>query len=416
VIRRLVPLLALLALPGAAQGHIGLEPSALDVIHPPGAALPLDLESTFALFRSDDGERWSFTCHEALLAAPDEPSTQLPRYVRTADALVVALRSVGLGFTAGVDVYRSTDGGCDWDPATGLDGHTIADLTVLADGVTVLAASSSGPGGQGLYVSTDGGATFTPSDVVDDPAVFLSVAAGPGEVAWATSVAGAGPAVWRSEDAGATWVSWTPDLGEDVGTLEDFTLPMAHPTNAQTAWIRAATASFDHILRTTDAQAFTEVLRDTRTVEDGTVCGGSVVLAVEGGLPAVSDDGGASFTDADWPFAQGATCAGGELFLALSQLETDALATVSDGAAGGVFSYGEVTSELACPAGSRHAAICSPLWPTADDVLDRFRADDDDAADDDDTTDPPGCGCAASSGSPAAALLVLPWFVRRRRG
>ena len=393
------------------MGHIGLEPGGIDVITPPGATTPLDFESTFALFRSDDGASWQFTCHEALLADPANPSNQLPRYARTSDALLVSMRSVGLGFSPDVDVYRSTDGGCDWGPVQGLTGHTIADVEVLADGQTVIAGSADNGALNGLFVSTDGGANFGDSDNVAIDGLVLSIAAGPGQVVWATSLSVSGGTVWRSEDAGQTWSSSSFTFDEEEGGPQDFVLPMAHPTDDQMAWVTASGNQFDYVYRTSDGgQNWTEVFRGTLSVNDGVVCGSDVLLAQDDGRPALSSDGGASFeVDGDMPVTQGAACVDGEMVLALSRFEDAGAVATVPGDAEFLMGYGDVVEEMSCPDGTRHAQVCSELWPTACAVLDLYRpenrlcseGDDDDAAspndddddDDDDSTPPAGPGC-----------------------
>ncbi len=394
------------------------------MITPPGSPTPLDFESTFALFRSDDAANWQFTCHEALLADPSNPSNQLPRYVRTNDALLVAMRSVGLGFSPDVDVYRSTDGGCDWSAVQGLAGHTVADIEVLADGQTVIAGSADNGAENGLFVSTDGGAAFNDSNSVTIDGLVLSIAAGPGQVVWATSLSMSGGTIWRSEDAGQTWSSSSFAFDEEEGGPQDFVLPMAHPTDGQMAWVTASGNQFDYVYRTTDGgQSWSEVFRGTLSVNDGVVCGGDVLLAQADGRPALSSDGGASFeVDGDMPVTQGAACVDGEMVLALSRFEDAGAVASVPGGAEFLMGYGDVVEEMSCPDGTRHSQVCSDLWPTACAVLDLYRpgnrlcsdGDDDDTTDDDDDDDdgptpPSGPGCNNAVAPEPTSVLSLLW-------
>jgi len=409
---------ALFALvPLSAQAHIGLEPQSVDLLHPPGESLPLDLESTFALFRSDDGVQWRFTCHEALLADPNVVSDQLPRYVRATGALLVAQRALGLGFASDVDVYRSTDGGCDWSAVSGLTNHTIADLAVLSDGTSVIAGSSDQGTTNGLYYSTDAGADFDDSDAVAIDGLVLSVAAGPGQTAWATSLNQSGGQIWRSTDGGATWGSFPFLFDAETGSPENLTLPMADPTDPLVAWVRAAGVQFDYIYRTNDGgENFTEVFREARSIDDGQVTGDAVMLAVSGGRPASSADGEAFGIVSELPVTEGIANPPSGVFLATARTEDFAIARLDNGSATALMGFGDVTEELSCPAGTRHAQVCSAIWPDALAVLEFARNDDDDAADDDDASgdDDDAKGCTLAEG-PSLGWLLLPLVLARRR-
>ncbi len=408
-----------------ASAHIGLEPQAIDVLHPPGQALPLDLESTFGLFRSDDAEEWRFTCHEALLAEPGNPSNQVPVYGRTSDSLLVALRSLGLGFSPDVDVYRSTDGGCDWSPVSGLANRTINQFAVLSDGSTVIVGSADIGSPNGLFVSTDGGADFDDSDTTDMDGLVLSVAAGPGQVAWAASLAPSGITVWRSEDAGATWTGELFDFDTENDSPINVTITMADDVDPLIAWIGVSGQSFDYIYRTGDGgQSFTEEFRTTLSVTDG-VSGDPKMITFSGGRPASSPDGTEFDLESNLPFTEGVGWPPSGLHLATSRTEDFALARLDGSDLTPLMAFGDIFEQIECPAGSRHALACEPLWNDALAVLDVYRSsgddddgDDDDAGDDDDDVD--GCDCSASlaaKGTPSplvlSAALLLAW--RRRR-
>ncbi|MCO4770115.1 MAG: hypothetical protein KDA24_08810 [Deltaproteobacteria bacterium] len=409
-------LVMLLLAPSTAGAHIGLQPDGIDMVHPPGGGTPLDFESTFALFRSDDGEEWSLTCHEALLLDPMNPSNQLPRYARSDDALLVTLRSLGLGFSPDVDVYYSTDGGCDWTATQGLTNRTVAALAVLADGSTVVAGSADQDVDNGLFYSLDG-ADFDDSDAVAIDGLVLSVEPGPDGVAWATSLSPTSASVWRSLDGGATWESHD-FLFPEGGALQDFVLPMAHPTDPLIAWVRAQDASQDYVYRTLDGgETFDEVYRGSLRVTDGVVCGAQTVLTRAGGSPLASADAGETFAiEEDWPSSQGAACVDGSVTFALNVTEDDTVAQIVDGAPAYLMGYGDVVSEMSCPAGSRHAQVCGPLWEAACQVLDLYREDricssgdddDDSVSDDDDPGDDDDCACSApATDTPAAASLL----------
>lgn len=405
-----------------ASAHIGLEPQAIDVMTPPGQSLPLDLETTFGLFRSDDGEDWRFTCHEALLAEPSNPSNQLPVYARTANSLLVALQSLGLGFSPDVDVYRSTDGGCDWSPVSGLTNRTVNEFAVLADGTTVIVGSADISAPNGLFFSTDGGGDFDDSDTTNIDGLVLSVAAGPGQVVWATSLAPSGVTIWRSEDAGATWTSEAFDFDAENNGAADVTVVMADDTDPLVAWIGVSGQSFDYVYRTADGgQSFTEAFRTTLSVTDG-VAGDPNLLAASGGRPASSSDGTDFELESGLPFTEGVGWPPSGLHLATSRTEDFALVRVDGDDMTPLMAFGDVFEQIDCPAGTRHALACGPLWDDALAVLDIYRniGDDDDSGgdggDDDDDT---GCDCGSSLAAAdrpiGLALLALPLLAWRRR-
>ena len=413
------------ALPGLASAHIGLQPQTVDFQHPPGADLPIDLESLFAYFVSDDGETWRFTCHEALLADPSNPGTLLPRYVRAGDeSLVVTMGTAGIGFVPDVGVYRSTDGGCDWEAVAGLDGRAVTDLLVLADGSTVLATTGDIAGDNGLYVSTDSGATFVASDTTGLDGYFVNVATGGGTTAWAAYAdAGAGVAqLYRTDDSGATWAMVAFDELIEGSAPTDFAVLAVDPSDADHVHVVSAGQSFDYVHRTTDGgTGWEQVHQDASTLSDAAWDGGTITAAVAS-LRPVTGDGSAFTTAADYPFSEGLTLRSDGLLLATNTLLEDAAIMTPEGET--LLSFEQVTEEISCPAGTRHAEVCSEIWPDASVVLSLFGpGDDDDAGDDDDTgpgDDDDGCGdCAADQSGPASpallALLPLLLFLARRR-
>ncbi len=428
---RVLPLLWLtFALPATAWAHIGLQPQTVDLQHPPGAELPLDLESLFGYFVSEDGIEWRFTCHEALLGDPSVPGTLLPRYVRTGDeSILVTMATTSIGFVAGESVYRSTDGGCDWAAVTGLTNRSVTSLAVLPDGVTVLAASGDIAGDNGLFVSSDGGATFAPSDTTGLDGYVLNIIVGGGQTAWASSAdAGAGTAtLHRTDDGGSTWtaVPFTELIEDETPT--GLQVLAVDPTDGDHVHVVSPGQSFDYVLRTTDGgQSWEEIHQDASTVRDASWGDGELTAAV-GSLRPIVGDGSAFATATELPFSEGLTRTPAGMYLATNALLEDmAIALVDQGGVTPVLSFEEVIAELSCPAGTRHADVCSPLWPDASVVLGFFGDDDDDdttSGDDDDTVgDDDDCECSASqAGDPASpglwllGLSALGILQRRRR-
>ena len=118
------------------------------------------------------------------------------------------------GFPGGEGILKTTDGGSTWTHANnGLPNLYIGSLFMHPDNPQVLlaaAASNVYHDGTGVYLSTDGAATWEPVliDSTEEPEGFHSVEfsiADP-EIAYAAS----SNRVFRSEDSGRSWTAMTP--------------------------------------------------------------------------------------------------------------------------------------------------------------------------------------------------------------
>lgn len=135
----------------------------------------------------------------------------------------------------GIGVLRSADGGTTWATlcTNPFVGQGFYDLRVdPADGNRLVAATTVG-----LYVSTDGGATWTPRR----NARTWSVAFGSGELLAACS-----DGVFRSTDGGTTWAAVT--LSGSPGSFDRLALAIA-PSNPTVAYAWGAGGSSAYLWR-----------------------------------------------------------------------------------------------------------------------------------------------------------------------
>ncbi len=165
------------------------------------------------LFRSEDaGNTWQHA------------GTGLPR---TAEIRLLAGsaadESLFFASPEGRRVFRSTDAGDSWIPRATFPSGTVigALLPDAADTLVLRAGVTQGPS-LGVWRSTDGGATWTPTNdgIAESP--VRELAAQPG--APSQLLAGTGTGIARSTDAGLTWAMvWT---GAAVGEI-DWNVPSA---------------------------------------------------------------------------------------------------------------------------------------------------------------------------------------------
>ncbi|HSF27083.1 MAG TPA: exo-alpha-sialidase, partial [Actinomycetes bacterium] len=232
---------------------------------------------------------------------------------------------------AGVEptsLWRSTDGGETFELVRGLWDHPHRDQwtpgfggaavhTVLpdpADDARVLVAMSTG----GVYVTADGGASWTPSN--DGISAYFLPDPNPefGQCVHKVARDGAEPrrlyaqnhhGVYRSDDAGASWTSIADGLPSDFGFVM-----LASPRESGTAWVVPLVADGERVPpqgrlrvhRTRDAgdswtelgdglpdAAWVSVLRDAACVDRADPTG--VYLGTRDGTVYASADAGGHF-------------------------------------------------------------------------------------------------------------------------
>lgn len=157
-------------------------------------------------------------------------------------------------------IMRSTDGGATWQVAKRLHSLGAPDLTADPGGGTTAAACNdgsagkvpSGYGGNGVFVSHDGGATW--KQTLSAPCFSVAIQPG-GRVLLADSdLSPVRHQLWRSTNGGATWHRVTFTMPYYPGTHQrwqrEYLLMLFDPSSPQTV---IADGEGENLFRSTDA-------------------------------------------------------------------------------------------------------------------------------------------------------------------
>jgi hypothetical protein len=363
---RVAALAALLSLPSVALAN-GRFPAANQLVTRPGDPSSLLVRATFGLLVSaDSGAHFDWVCEQAV--GLDPGADQDPP---------IALLGNGFPLVAPFDgVRRSTDGGCSFEAAATVDpAERVIDVAVdpgaPARGVAVTWHPTTHV--TTVYETTDGGASWqvrgtTPGTDAIPVTLDLSPAM-PSRilVSGAASVAGklAG-VVARSDDDGATWERFTIPFDGDSALY----LAALDPADAGRVYARTTRTLGDRLLVSDDGGAtFTEALRT-----DGRLLG--FALAPDGSRVAVGGPTlGVQIADRTaLQFSKqseiAVTCLSwsGQGLLACGSMDSAgfAIGLSPDGASWTPLlpALSAIRGPLAsCPAASPEAATCAPLWP-----------------------------------------------------
>ncbi len=135
-------------------------------------------------------------------------------------------------------VLRSTDEGASWTAAdSGLPGQDVAEVVVdPRDSRTLYVWMNGGQSipqqRQGVWKSTDAGASWQPTALRDQLVTALAASPVPG-VLWAATQGGA--RIFRSEDSGATWQDRSGDIAFYFNEVQDFAFDPIDPRRVYAA-------------------------------------------------------------------------------------------------------------------------------------------------------------------------------------
>lgn len=428
--RRLLLGLFFITCPFVAHANGTAFPDTLNVAIHPGRMASVGLEANFGLLEAEDGENFTWTCHETVL---DASSSLTPAYFIGQDVHLVSTRSLGVAIQPTFSVFRSTDG-CNWDPPASLENVNVRDIAFdPSNPAHVLAATfTGGDTTNGIWASSDGGATWAKTSLDVPERYFRSVRfskADPQRIYASATWFEPSPQAWLyvTTNGGAAWseIPWvftvtsTLQMNVDIvatsasDPLEAFartnggTDYLLRTTNGGTAWHEVHKAVGDDIRGVTyeagtgavwAVSPFAGSWRSTNGIDFTEIVGAPAVRGIsadERGIFVVANN----FAD---PFALGHSTDGGQTFSKL-------------------FRFNELQGPRPCPAGSDVAEHCEPLWPALSQLLGIgvTPTPTPPAGDDDDDGGGGGCSCSVSSGplsgGPLAMLLFLLVAAHRRR-
>jgi photosystem II stability/assembly factor-like uncharacterized protein len=218
--------LGLLAVSSVAHAN-GRFPASSRVITHPTDPMRIAVQATFGVVVTQDGgQSWRWICEQGIgYMATYDPFVALT----PSGNVLVSLLPTGLNV--------STDNGCNFAPAAGLEQYVIRDLVTHPDGRTLLATTAQPDLPNGLFVSSDEGRTFAPSSLVRmGNTYFQSVRVSAKDpMRWYANSYNESPVrstIYVSKDGGQTWQE--QDFVFDGFT--NFTLLDVNPQDPETLY------------------------------------------------------------------------------------------------------------------------------------------------------------------------------------
>jgi len=345
-----------------ALAHVGAPVDAVD-IHPVGEA-GRALEASVGLGWTEDGLDWRWVCHEAI-TTPDAVIT--PAYAFSGRRWLATVPRLEQSRT-GADAVYWTDDGCTWSSALGLSGREVPAVDLELAGTIALAVTGDAEGANSIYRSNDGGVSFEAALTLDDH-IFNSVVIARGS---------AGTAVAGSVDAsGRGYLHWSGDQGvswTSTGVFDGEVVAMAlHPTDPSVGYAVVDGTGVETLLRTGDGGRTVEVLIDPETyIADVEVGADGQVWVAFGGTAFLHAADGVTFelvTEA--PPGLGVSLVDDQVLLATRYEFVNS--ALSEGSLSSgfepVFTFESFDGALECPAGTRGADVCTPLFPRLQESL-----------------------------------------------
>lgn len=352
-------------------------PDTVSVSLVPGNTTELGIEANFGYLDAADGQNFTWICHD--LFVPTMASIT-PRFYRgPGGRFLVTVRSLGIANDPNVSAFWSDDG-CDWSSATGVDQVLIRDFSFdPSNGAHVFAVSASGgstPQPNGVYVSNDGGHSWTTGTLMLTQRFFRSVRFAPNNpnVAYATANWYSPVEAWvyATSNGGASWSEHPWTFMDSNNTLQqNVDVVAVSPTNDHVVYA-TTDGSTDYLLRSIDAGATWSLVHTSPSDNiDG------VAYESDGSAVWVSSKTVGTFRSADGvtfdpipmsppPQTRGlAADARGVFAAANNYADGFALGLTTNQGASFVhlFTFDKIAGVRACPAGSDVDSICGPLYP-----------------------------------------------------
>lgn len=430
---RLVFALIGLSLGGGRVWANGAFPDSQQVLLPADRPNEIVVATNFGLVISEDnGATWGWVCEDVIAPLP-----KLFQVSATPDDTLYAVADA-------TGLMRSTDHGCTWSAASGL--AFVADAFADPSDPKHVLALSSLPGdagtSQGLFESTDGGATFgMPRNVVGAEGYYtgVEVARSQPKTVYLTMFSNEGSghsAILHSTDGGMTFTTY--DASAALGTQHS-RLAAVDPMNPDRIFLRVLNVNGD-LLGVSDDAGKTLRLPVMLKYPMSTLLirSNGDVLVASTAEAFRSTDGGMTFSQ--WPNAPHLRALGerdGILYGVADDIADGfALASTTDNGAHWkpLMRFDQITGPIACPNVQK---VCAPLWPAQKaklkpPVLDMNPMLDggmETPADMASSPPPPplppkkkshGCDYLPAGGSPWGAWLLLiglgGWLMVRRRG
>lgn len=428
----------LCAMSSHALGN-GRPPASTNVFFHPGEPEEIYVGLTFGLLISkDEGRTFRWVCEQNIGYGGDYD----PDYEIAQDGTIYASTT-----QAGLRV--SHDGGCNFVSANAapagdgtLTDYWIGAVEVAPDGTVWVATSETGQP-NGIFMSTDRGATLVPAGLGSDTAWYRSILLAPSDPSQ-LYVSGYEVApeerhfIYRSNNQGQTWV---PTSMEGIQLATSRALVMVEaidPLDPEIFYVRsidAAKPDGDRLYRTSNGgQSWTEVLTTDYRIRGFVVDGDNAyAVTLEGG----GDARGCMYRSSDRGVSFG-SCEPGPLYGCLG-LDGDELIACADNWEPDFFTLGRSTDDgdswdpmlrfhhmagpLSCPQDSVQYTECElTYWPgirTEFGVTGPFDAGPGDGPDAGDGGGGGGDGCCdarSGAGGSAALALMVAAMLRRRRG